>query len=80
MLTSKEHVNQYQTVEEIEIECKMLKWTWLTGKSWKRKKIKLRTSEKKVITFHSEFEGECKKKKKKKKTNEGERAQKLYYS
>ena len=67
MLTSKEHVNQYQTVQEIEIECKMLKWTWLTGKSWKRKKIKLRTSEKKVITFHSEFEGECKKKKKKKK-------------
>ena len=31
------------------------------------------------MTFHSEFEGECKKKKKKK-TNEGERAQKLYYS
>ena len=24
MLTSKEHVNQYQTVQEIEIECKML--------------------------------------------------------
>ena len=53
-------------MQEIEIECKMLKWTWLTGKSWKRKKIKLRTSEKKVITFHSEFEGECKKKKEKK--------------
>ena len=51
MLTSQEHKNYHQKVQKVEIECKMLKWKWLTGESRKHNKTKWRTSEEKVTTF-----------------------------